>query len=175
MQVKSDKNIPENKDLMSYLAKEKQFSDHILNNSRSMISVINRDYVYEKVNTTFCKALRGVAESILGKTLSDVWGYETFRKNIKGNIDKCFSGATVKYEASFDTPQAGKRFFEVVFRPFPVDSGEITHLLAETFDITDLKLSEKIAFEKRGRVQKIRNKPANWIPEVQARRENISR
>jgi signal transduction histidine kinase/CheY-like chemotaxis protein len=162
--VKSDKNIPENDDLLSFLSKEKQLSDHILNNSRSMISVINRDYVYEKVNTTFCKALKGVADSILGKTLSDVWGYETFRENIKGNIDKCFSGAIIKYEASFNTPQAGRRFFEVVFRPFPVDSGEITHLLAETFDITDLKLSEKIAFEKEEEFRKFEtNLPIGFL------------
>jgi signal transduction histidine kinase len=119
-----------------------------------MISVINKEYVYEKVNATFCKAHKGVAESIVGKTLGDVWGHETFNKNIKENIDKCFCGATVRYEASFTIPQAGRRFFEVVFRPFPVESGEITHLLAETFDITDLKLSEKIAIEKEEEFRK---------------------
>ncbi|MCX6333664.1 MAG: ATP-binding protein [Bacteroidia bacterium] len=146
--MNSGKDISENDDSMSFLSREKYFADHILNNSRSMISVINRDYVYEKVNTTFCKAHKGLAEYIVGKTLGDVWGQETFRNSIKQNIDKCFSGATVKYEASFTVPQAGRRYFEVVFRPFPVESGEITHLLAETFDITDLKLSEKIAIEK---------------------------
>jgi len=149
------KNIPEDNDFISFLSKEKYFSDHILNNSRSMISVINRNYVYEKVNTTFCNAQKGIAESIVGKTLVDVWGEETFRKNIKPNIDRCFSGDVVKYEASFTVPQTGRRFFEVVFRPFPIESGEITHLLAETFDITDLKLSEKIAVEKEEEFRKI--------------------
>ncbi len=135
-------------DYTRFLAREKYFSDHIVNNSRSMISIINRNYVYEKVNTAFCDAHKGIAESIVGKSLGDVWGHDTFKNRIKPNIDKCFSGATVKYEASFTVPQAGKRFFEVVFRPFPVESGEITHLLAETFDITDLKLTEKFASEK---------------------------
>jgi signal transduction histidine kinase len=129
-----------------------------------MISVINRDYVYVKVNTTFCNAHRGLADSIIGKSLEDVWGQETFNKNIKHNIDKCFNGATVKYEASFTTPQAGKRFFEVIFRPFPVDSGRITHLLAETFDITDLKLTEKIAIEKEEEFRKFEtNLPIGFL------------
>jgi len=139
---------------LNALKRDKYFSDHILNNSRSMISIINRDYVYEKVNSTFSNALRGVAESIVGKSLGDVWGQDTFRKKIKPNIDRCFEGATIRYETSFPVPQAGRRFFEVVFRPFPVESGEITHLLAETFDITDLKLSEKIANEKEEEFRK---------------------
>jgi signal transduction histidine kinase len=92
--------------------------------------------------------------SIVGKTLADVWGNDIFRGRIKENIDKCFSGATVKYEASFSVPQAGMRYFEVVFRPFPADEGEITHLLAETFDITDLKLSEKTAVQKEEEFRK---------------------
>jgi PAS domain S-box-containing protein len=157
--VKPDINIS-----LEFLSREKKYADHILNNSRSMISVIDRDYVYVKVNTTFCKAHRGVADSIIGRSLSDVWGKETFTNTIKHNLDKCFEGATVKYEASFTTPQAGKRFFEVIFRPFPVDSGKITHLLAETFDITDLKLTEKIAFEKEEEFKKIEtNLPIGFI------------
>ncbi|OFY65133.1 MAG: hypothetical protein A2V64_04455 [Bacteroidetes bacterium RBG_13_43_22] len=137
-----------NDDYTRYLAREKYFSDQIVNNSRSMISIINRNYVYEKVNTAFCDAQKGMEGSIIGKSLGDVWGHETFNARIKPNIDRCFEGATVRYEASFTIPQAGKRFFEVIFRPFPAESGEITHLLAETFDITDLKLTEKFASDK---------------------------
>jgi PAS domain S-box-containing protein len=149
---------------LDFLKQEKQYADHILNNSRSMISVINRNYVYEKVNTTFCKAHRGVAEAIVGKSLWEVWGEDIFRNRIKENIDKCFNGVTVRYEASFNTPHAGKRYYEVIFRPFPAPSGEITHLLAETFDITDLKLSEKIAIEKQEEFRKFEtNLPIGFL------------
>ena len=162
--MKHERKITDIKSSLDFLTREKFYFDHILNSSRSMISVINRDYVYVKVNTTFCNAHRGLADSIIGKSLEDVWGQETFNKNIKHNIDKCFNGATVKYEASFTTPQAGKRFFEVIFRPFPVDSGRITHLLAETFDITDLKLTEKIAIEKEEEFRKFEtNLPIGFL------------
>jgi signal transduction histidine kinase len=146
--VKINGDISGHDNYPRYLAREKYFSDHIVNNSRSMISIINRDYVYEKVNSAFCEAQKGVEDSIIGKSLSDVWGNEIFNSRIKPNIDKCFSGATVRYEASFNIPQAGKRYFEVVFRPFPAQTGEITHLLAETFDITDFKLTQKYASDK---------------------------
>jgi PAS domain S-box-containing protein len=149
---------------LDFLTSEKLYFDHILNNSRSMISVINRDYVYVKVNTTFCNAHREVADSIIGKSLGDVWGTDVFNKSIKQNIDNCFDGATVKYEASFTTRQAGKRFFEVIFRPFPARKGKVTHLLAETFDITDLKLTEKLAIEKEEELRKFEtNLPIGFL------------
>jgi PAS domain S-box-containing protein len=162
--LKDFKNITNTNDFLEFLKKEKLVSDHIIDNSRSMISVINRNYIYEKVNATFCKAHLGMEDSIVGKTLADVWGHDTFRDKIKNNINKCFSGATVRYEASFTTPQSGRRFFEVVFRPFPVGSGEITHLLAETFDITDLKLTEKIASEKENEFRRFEtNLPIGFL------------
>jgi signal transduction histidine kinase/CheY-like chemotaxis protein/FixJ family two-component response regulator len=129
---------------LRYLSDEKDYSDHIVNNSRSMLSIINRNYIYEKVNTTFCSAHTIEIKSIIGKSLREIWGDETFENKIKKNIDLCFLGNTVRYEANFDTPLFGNKFFEVVFRPITKDSGEITHLLAETFDITDLRLSQQI-------------------------------
>jgi signal transduction histidine kinase len=162
--MKQERNKTDIQSSLDFLTREKFYSDHILNSSRSMISVINRDYAYIKVNTTFCNAQRGMAGSFIGKSLGDVWGEETFINNIKHNIDKCFAGATIKYEASFTTPQAGKRFFEVIFRPFPVDTGQITHLLAETFDITDLKLTEKVAIEKEEEFRKFEtNLPIGFL------------
>jgi signal transduction histidine kinase/CheY-like chemotaxis protein len=126
---------------------EIDFNEHIVNNSRSMLSIINRDYIYVKVNTTFCSAQNVPVENLLGKSLSEVWGQDTFKSKIQQNIDLCFEGNTVKYEANFNTPLFGNRHYEVVFRPISKESGEITHLLAETFDITDLRLSQKIVNE----------------------------
>lgn len=133
---------------LSSHSKDKDFSDQIINHSRSMISIINREYIYEKVNSTFCNAHQVAVDSIVGKSIDDVWGYDTFNKIIKNNIDLCFSGKTISYEASFLTPLLGKRYFEVVFRPLAADDGEITHILAETFDINDLRQSKQTAFEK---------------------------
>jgi PAS domain S-box-containing protein len=133
---------------LRYLEKEKDISDQIIDHSRSMITVINRDYNYEKVNATFCNAHKVADESVVGKSLSDVWGYDTFNRFIKSNIDLCFTGKTVRYEAVFNTPKLGKRYFEVIFRPISAGTGEITHLLAETTDIDDLMQSKRAVIEK---------------------------
>lgn len=135
--------------------KEKIFSKHIINNSRSMISIINRNYVYEKVNRPFCNAHKGLSGSFIGKSLGDVWGAETFETKIKNNLDQCFCGKIIKYEATFGTPKSGERDFEVIFRPIKSDSGVVTHLMAETFDITDLRKSRKAAEELKQEFKKM--------------------
>jgi two-component system, cell cycle sensor histidine kinase and response regulator CckA len=162
--VKKELKISGNNNLLNSLAREKDISDQILNHSRSMISIINRRYIYEKVNATFCDAHQVVNDSIVGKSLEDVWGHVTFHKVIKEHIDLCFSGKTVKYEASFDTPKFGKRFFEVVFRPLPLNNGEIIFILAETFDIDDLKRSQQTIFQKEEEFRKFEtNLPIGFL------------
>ncbi len=113
------KNLPVtgNENTPKSFSDERIFFEQIINHSRSMISIINRDYVYEKVNATFCKEHQIINNSIVGRSLSDVWGDDIFRNNIKNKIDLCFSGETVSYEASFHTPRLGVRYYEVVFRP----------------------------------------------------------
>lgn len=149
---------------MKSLTIEKDISDQIINHSRSMITIINRDYIYEKVNSTFCHAHQVVLDTILGKSLEDVWGRDTFHNTIKRNIDICFSGKTVQYEATFFTPKLGKRQFEVVFRPLSVEPGKITHLMAETFDIDDLKTTKQAVKEKEEELRKFEsNLPIGFL------------
>ncbi|HOK25038.1 MAG TPA: ATP-binding protein [Bacteroidales bacterium] len=126
---------------------DKHLYDHLINNSRSMLSVINRNYCYEKVNNTFCRYHNIQPENILGKSLADLWGEDTFKENIKENIDICLNGNIVRYEANFQIPLYGERFFEVIFRPLPDEEGNVTHLLAETVDITDLKITQRAISE----------------------------
>ena len=129
-----------------------------------MITIINKDYIYEKVNSTFCNAHQVVIDTILGKSLEDVWGRDTFQNAIKSNVDLCFSGKTVQYEAIFNTPGFGKRHFEVVFRPISIEEGRITHLLAETFDIDDLKNTKQAVIEKEEELRKFEsNLPIGFL------------
>ena len=162
--MKRKLEISDGNDYLKYLTKEKDISDQIINHSRSMITIINRDYVYEKVNSTFCTAHKLVLDAILGKSLQDVWGRDAFHNAIKKNVDLCFSGKTVQYEATFITPQSGKRHFEVVFRPLSVEQGTITHLLAETFDIDDLKTTRQAVKEKEEELRKFEsNLPIGFL------------
>ena len=162
--MKKKPEISDGNDYLKYLTREKGISDQIINNSRSMITIINREYIYEKVNATFCNAHQLVLDTILGKTMGDVWGHDTFHNIIKRNADACFSGKTVQYEATFFTPGSGTRHFEVVFRPLSTEPGKITHLLAETFDIHDLKNTKQAVIEKEEELRKFEsNLPIGFL------------
>jgi PAS domain S-box-containing protein len=162
--LKKKLEISDGYEYLKFLTKEKDISDQIINHSRSMITIINRDYIYEKANFAFCNAHKVVLDTILGKTMEDVWGHDTFQNAIKRNVDICFSGKTVKYEATFFTPLSGNRHFEVVFRPLSVEPGKITHLLAETFDIDDLKTTKEAVKEKEEELRKFEsNLPIGFL------------
>jgi signal transduction histidine kinase/CheY-like chemotaxis protein len=129
-----------------------------------MITIINRDYIYEKANSTFCNAHQMVVDTILGKSLGEIWGNDTFRNVIKHNIDLCLSGNTVKYEATFTFPDSCKKHFEVIFRPLSVESGKITHVMAETFDIDDLKNTKQAVIQKEEELKKFEsNMPIGFL------------
>ena len=162
--LKRKSEITNGNDYLKFLAQEKDIADQIINHSRSMITIINRDYVYEKVNSAFCKAHQMILDAILGKSLGDVWGHDTFQNVIKQNVDLCFSGKTVQYEATFITPHSGRRHYEVVFRPLSVETGKITHLMAETFDIDDLKNTKQAVKEKEEELRKFEsNLPIGFL------------
>ena len=129
------------------LQRENFFSEQIIDSSRSMITIINRDYRYEKVNRTFCLNQNRPADQIVGHSLEDVWGKENFINSIKNNIDNCFTGKVVYYQAFFETPAWGKRYYEVVLRPVSGQGDSVTHTMAETYDITEIKLKEQAASE----------------------------
>jgi len=139
--------LPPGKRTLRELKHQTFFLEQIVNSSRSMVSIINRDYVYEKVNKTFCINHDRVSDHIVGCHLKDIWGPDNFVNNIKGNLDKCFNGKVVFYQAFFETPVWGKRYYEVVMRPVEDNHKKVTHALTETFDITEIKLKQQAAIE----------------------------
>ncbi|MDZ7792236.1 MAG: PAS domain S-box protein [Spirochaetia bacterium] len=79
---------------------EKRYK-YIIDNSKDSITLINRDYVYELANETYCEDTSRCQEEIVGHTVADVWGREKFERTIKGYIDRCFAGENVNYVEEF--------------------------------------------------------------------------
>lgn len=121
----------------------KTLYNYLLNNTGKMLSVISKDYRYVKVNSTFCRLNGKTAGEIEGQTLSAIWGEEVFLHRIKENIDNCLEGNTIKYEAEFPVPISGIRYFEVIFNPLKEEKGRVNYLMAETTDVTELKLARE--------------------------------
>ena len=119
----------------------------IVNAYGELMTLINRDYVYELVNDSLCRAFGRAREVFIGKTVAEVWGEEKFRKEIKGKIDKCFKGDIFKEEDTFIIPGGERRYYAVTYYPYRNAQNEITHIVGVTDDITERKKAE-IALKK---------------------------
>ena len=116
--------------------------DYIINASKSFLSLIDRNYTYAAINDTLRKAHNLKRDEILGKSLAEVWGKKKFENYIKPNLVKCFNDQMVHYKAWFDTPTMGFRYYEVTFAPYHDRSGDVSHVMVETKDITREKEME---------------------------------
>jgi diguanylate cyclase (GGDEF)-like protein/PAS domain S-box-containing protein len=110
--------------------------EYIVNNSKDFITLINRDYVYEIVNDTYCSVIEKSKEELLGSTVAEVWGDDVFNSTIKGYLDRCFSGEHVHYIEQFKFGSFVK-YMHVSYYPYYEDGG-ITHAIVFSHDITHI-------------------------------------
>ncbi len=117
--------------------------EFIANASRDLMTIINRDYVYEAVNKAYCDSYNKTREGIVGRSLAAVWGDDVFEQNIRKNIEQCFAGREVRYESWFNFHGKGLGYYQVIYSPYYDDKGEITHVGVVSHDITDMKRAEE--------------------------------
>jgi PAS domain S-box-containing protein len=116
--------------------------EFIVNNAREFMTLINRDYIYEAANDSYCLAHDKKRADILGKSVKEVWGSKVFQSTIKKHLDTCLSGKEVKYEAWFSFSAIGRRYFDVRYYPYYNQKGSVTHVVVVTHDITQRKMAE---------------------------------
>ncbi len=109
----------------------------IIDHSPDYITLISRDYRYEVVNRSYCDAMEKNREDILGKSVAEVWGDDSFHSKIKHHIDQCLAGELVDYVARFYFGPF-ERTLQVTMSPYPSSDEDVTHVLVRTRDITRL-------------------------------------
>lgn len=115
----------------------------MVDGSHDSISLIDRNYIYRAVNRAYSVA-RGISpEAMIGRSVSDVWGKETFASVIKLHLDRCFAGETVQHRAGFDFRDNEHRFVDVTYYPCINDQADVMHAVVVTHDITELIQKEQ--------------------------------
>jgi PAS domain S-box-containing protein len=115
--------------------------EFIANITRDAISLIDGNYVYRNANSAYRHAL--APERLIGRTVEQVWGTETFHKAIKPVLDRCFAGEVVHYQATFPFHGKGRGYFNVSYYPYSDREGKVTHAVVITRDITENKRTEE--------------------------------
>mgnify|MGYP006286847295 CR=1 FL=1 len=125
--------------------------EFMANASGDFMTLIDRGYVYRAANRAYCQALGRDPSEIVDRTVADVWGERDFRNPIKGYLDRCFSGETVQYEATFGFVGEQRRYYSVRYYPYRGDGETVTHAVVVSHDVTLRRQAEEALRESEER------------------------
>ncbi|MEW6659192.1 MAG: PAS domain S-box protein [Thermodesulfobacteriota bacterium] len=117
--------------------------EFIANTATDCMTLIDRNYTYEAANAAYCQAHGKTREEVVGTSVTNVWGTDTFEKIIKGYLDRCFTGQTVEFEGWFDFGKRGLGCYHVSYNPYYDRDGKVAYAAVVSHDITKRKRAEE--------------------------------
>jgi len=118
--------------------------------SSSLVSIIDRDFIYQLVNDSYLRVHGRKREEIEGHKIFEVMGQDVFAKQVKPRLERCFAGETVQFERWFDSMDAGSRCYAVTYYPYRERDDSISGAVVTATDITEAKeMREEIANSAR--------------------------
>lgn len=123
------------------LTEKSKHYEFIVNTSKELMALVNRDYVYKAVNDAHCTARSQAREDIIGRTISELWGDDIFQTNLKEPLDQCFAGLEVNYQAYYEHKALGLRYMDVTCYPYFDEHSSkpstVSHVVIVQRDITE--------------------------------------
>jgi len=108
----------------------------IANTSKEFMTLIDQARTYVAVNDAYCKAHDKARADIVGKTLAEVWGPARYETHIQDNLEQCFAGHEMHYQAWFEFAALGRRYLDVAYYPY-FDREVVTHVVVVSHDDTE--------------------------------------
>jgi len=118
------------------------------------ISIVGRDYRYQRVNPAVERTGGMPAKTIVGKHVADVLGMEAFEQTAKPYLDRCFAGEEVSY-AEWFTFSHGRRYLAVTHSPLRPDSERVEAVLAISRDLTEHVLASEALREAQAELARV--------------------
>lgn len=106
------------------------------------IGLIDSAYRHRIVNNTYQEWYGNGSKTVLGCTVAELLGQDTFENRWKHLIDRCLQGERIRYNAWCDASRSGRRFCSVSMSPFIDADGNIEGAIIVIRDLTALKESE---------------------------------
>jgi PAS domain S-box-containing protein len=117
-------------------------TEQVFESSPDGVSIIGRDYRYQRVNPIYERIWGTPAERIVGMHAADLLGMEVFAQKVKPNLDRCFAGEDVHFAEWFVSP-LGRRYMGVSYSPLRPDSERVEAALVIFRDLTEHMLASE--------------------------------
>jgi PAS domain S-box-containing protein len=119
-----------------YLARQ------VFESSPDRISIVGRDYRFQRVNPAFERRWGMPPEMFIGKHVAEFLGWEGFEQTAKAYFDRCFAGEDVNYAAWFNQ-SIGQRYLAITYSPLRPTSDRVEAVLAIGSDLTEHVLASE--------------------------------
>ncbi len=115
----------------------------VFESSPDGVSIIGRDFRYQRVNPVYEKYGAMPPERIVGMHVADLLGMDVFEQTTKALLYRCFEGEEVSYAGWF-TNARGRRFYlGVTCSPLRPDSERVEAALVISRDLTEHVLASE--------------------------------
>jgi PAS domain S-box-containing protein len=115
---------------------------HVFEGSPDSISIIGRDYRFQRVNPVYERFWGMPAEKMVGMHVADLVGREVFEQRGKPNLDRCFAGEEVSFAEWFATAR-GRKYRAISYSPLRPDSQRVEAALMIARDLTEHMLASE--------------------------------
>lgn len=106
------------------------------------MALLDRNYCYLAVNQTYLDWHQKSAEQVIGYTVAEVIGVDTFTQALKPYLDEALAGQVVRHQEWYTYPSLGQQFMGVTYAPYTDDHGAIAGVVISHRNLTDLKQAE---------------------------------
>ena len=108
------------------------------------VSFVDRQYTYCFVNKSYSRLYGKLSKYIVGRPVWEVMGRDAFEKVVRQRLDRCFKGATVRFDGWFTFPDGSRGYREESYYPVLDESGaEVLEACILLRDLTNLKEAEE--------------------------------
>lgn len=114
----------------------------IVSTTAEGIALIDRNYIYQIVNQKYLNLTGKSMGAVLGHSISEVLGAETFKTKIKPRFDRCLTGEVVRYDSWFTFDRQQHQFLGVTYSPMLQPDGTVEGVIVNVRDLSSLKQAE---------------------------------
>lgn len=129
--------------------------ERIVSATADYISLVDTDYRYQLLNQAYIDASYKSYDDIIGCTISDLYGRETFENMIKPHIDRALTGETVYYQLWLNFEKLGRKFVSVNYSPYYDTDNKLTGVVISARDMTALRTAEQAIKKSEEKYRKI--------------------